>query len=83
MELLLDKNTPFLEIAPLAARGMYDGKVHKAGLITGIGVVEGREVMISINDATIKGGSGYPMSVKKGLRCQTIAMENRLPVCFL
>ena len=83
LELLLDKNTPFLEIAPLAARGMYDGKVHKAGLITGIGVVEGREVMISINDATIKGGSGYPMSVKKGLRCQTIAMENRLPCVSL
>ena len=79
LELLLDKNTPFLEIAPLAARGMYDGKVHKAGLVSGIGIVEGKEVMVSINDATIKGGAGYPMSVKKGLRCQTIVMENRLP----
>ncbi len=79
LELLLDKNTPFLEIAPLAARGMYDGKVHKAGLITGIGIVEGKEVMVSINDATIKGGAGYPLSMKKGLRCQAIAMENRLP----
>ena len=79
LELLLDKNTPFLEIAPLAARGMYDGKVHKAGLITGIGIVGGKEVMVTINDATIKGGAGYPMSVKKGLRCQAIVMENRLP----
>lgn len=78
LEMLLDKNTPFLEIAPLAAKDMYDGKVHKAGAIAGVGVVEGREVMISINDATIKGGSAYPVSVKKALRCQTIAMENRL-----
>ena len=80
LELLLDRNSPFLEISPLAAKGLYDGKVHKAGLISGIGVVEGREVFISINDATIKGGAGYPMSAKKGLRCQTICMENRLPV---
>jgi len=83
LELLLDKNTPFLEIAPLAARGMYDGKVHKGGMITGIGIVEGKEVLISINDATIKGGAGYPLSMKKGLRCQTIAMENRLPCVSL
>ncbi len=79
LELLLDKNTPFMEIAPLAAMGMYDGKVHKAGIIAGIGVVEDKEVLISINDATIKGGAGYPLSVKKGLRCHTIIMENRLP----
>ncbi len=83
MELLLDKNTPFLEIAPLAARGMYDGKIHKAGVIIGIGVISGRECMISINDATIKGGSIYPMGVKKSLRCQAIAMENRLPMISL
>ncbi len=83
LELLLDKNTPFLEIAPLAARGMYDGKIHKAGMIIGIGVVCGRECMISINDATIKGGSIYPMGVKKTLRSQTIAMENRLPLISL
>ena len=80
LELLLDKNTPFLEIAPLAAKGMYDGKIHKAGVIVGIGVIEGRECMISVNDATIKGGSVYPMGVKKSLRCQAIAMENRLPM---
>ena len=79
MELLLDRNTPFLEIAPLAARGLYDGQIHKAGLICGIGMVSGRECMITINDATIKGGAMYPMAVKKTLRCQTIAMENRLP----
>ncbi|MBU1340064.1 MAG: methylcrotonoyl-CoA carboxylase [Proteobacteria bacterium] len=83
LELLLDKNTPFLEIAPLAARGLYDGKIHKAGLVAGIGVIEGKECMISINDATIKGGSIYPMGVKKTLRCQAIAMENRLPFISL
>lgn len=83
LELLLDKNTPFLEIAPLAARGLYDGKVHKAGLVSGIGMVEGREVLISINDATIKGGSAYPLTVKKSIRLQTIAMENRLPAISL
>ena len=79
LELLLDRNTPFLEIAPLAAKGLYDGKIHKAGLICGIGMVSGKECMITMNDATIKGGAMYPMSVKKTLRCQTIAMENRLP----
>ena len=79
LELLLDRHTPFLEIAPLAARGLYDGKIHKAGLVCGIGMVSGRECMITMNDATIKGGAMYPMSVKKTLRCQTIAMENRLP----
>ena len=79
LDLLLDRNTPFLEVAPLAARGLYDGKIHKAGLICGIGMVGGKECMITINDATIKGGAMYPMAVKKTLRCQTIAMENRLP----
>lgn len=79
LELLLDRNTPFLELAPLAARGMYDGKVHAAGTLAGIGIVEGKEVLVNINDATIKGGSVYPMGVKKALRLQQIAMENRLP----
>ncbi|MCP4020778.1 MAG: methylcrotonoyl-CoA carboxylase [Desulfobacteraceae bacterium] len=83
LELLLDKNTPFLEIAPLCAKDQYDGKIHKAGLILGIGVVGGKECIISINDATIKGGSIYPLGVKKTLRCQTIAMENRLPLISL
>ncbi len=79
LELLLDKNTPFLEIAPLAAKDLYDGKIHRAGYLSGIGIVEGREVGISINDATIKGGSMYPLSVQKGLRMQAVCMENRLP----
>ncbi len=79
LELLLDKNTPFLEIAPLAGKDLYDGKVHGAGLLAGIGVVSGKEVLVSINDATIKGGSAYPITAKKTLRLQTIAMENRLP----
>jgi len=83
LELLLDRNTPFLELAPLAARGMYDGKIHGAGLVSGIGVVEGREVYVGGNDAMIKGGSSYPMTIKKTLRGQTIAMENRLPVITL
>jgi acetyl-CoA carboxylase carboxyltransferase component len=83
LELLLDKNTPFLEIGPLAAKGMYDGRIYRAGLLAGIGMVEGKECMISINDATIKGGSMYPMSVKKTLRLQTISMENRLPAINL
>jgi acetyl-CoA carboxylase carboxyltransferase component len=79
LELLLDRNTPFLEIAPLAARGLYDGKIHGAGLVSGIGVVTGKEVLVTCNDAMIKGGATYPLTVKKSLRCQTIVMENRLP----
>lgn len=80
---LLDRNTPFLEIAPLAARGLYDKKVHGAGIVSGIGVVEGHEVIIHANDSMIKGGTIYPMGVKKGLRTQTIAMENHLPIIYL
>lgn len=83
LELLLDKNTPFLEIAPLAAKGMYDKKIHGAAIVSGIGVVEGREVIVHANDSMIKGGTIYPMGVKKGLRTQTIAMENRLPIIYL
>ena len=83
LDLLLDRNTPFLEIAPLAGRGMYDGLIHAAGLVCGIGVVCGKEALVSGNDATIKGGATYPMTVKKTLRVQTIAMENRLPVITL
>jgi len=83
MDLLLDRNTPFLEIAPLAAQGLYDRKVHGAGIVSGIGLVEGREVLIHANDSMIKGGTIYPMGVKKGLRTQTIAMENHLPLIYL
>ncbi len=83
LELLLDRSTPFLEIGALTARGMYDKKVHKAGIVAGVGIVGGKEVMINANDPTIKGGAAYPMSVKKTLRCQTIAMENHLPMVNL
>ncbi len=83
LDLLLDRNTPFLEIAPLAAKGMYDGKIHGAGLRAGIGVIHGREVLISTSDATVKGGSIYPLGVKKSLRLQTISMENNLPFVSL
>jgi acetyl-CoA carboxylase carboxyltransferase component len=83
LDLLLDRNTPYLEIAPLAARGMYDGTIHGAGLVCGIGIVCGKEALVSGNDAMIKGGATYPMTVKKTLRVQSIAMENRLPIITL
>ncbi|MFA5064276.1 MAG: carboxyl transferase domain-containing protein [Dehalococcoidia bacterium] len=83
LERLLDRNTPFLEIAPLAARGMYDGMIHGGGLVSGIGIVSGKEVMVTGNDATIKGGSTYPLTMKKAIRMQTIAMQNRLPLITL
>jgi len=80
---LLDPGAPFLELSPLAANGMYEDAIHGAGLITGIGRVEGRECVIVANDATIKGGTYYPMTVKKHLRAQEIARENRLPCIYL
>ena len=80
---LVDPGSPFLEIGALAAFDMYEGDVHGAGLVAGIGLVEGREVMIIANDPTIKGGSYYPMTVKKHLRAQEIAAENRLPCVYL
>jgi 3-methylcrotonyl-CoA carboxylase beta subunit len=80
---LLDPGTPFLELGPLAAHGMYGDAIHGAGIITGIGRVEGREVMIVCNDSTIKGGTYYPMTVKKHLRAQEVARENRLPCIYL
>jgi 3-methylcrotonyl-CoA carboxylase beta subunit len=80
---LIDPGSPFLELSPLAAFGMYDGDIHAAGIITGIGRVEGCECMIVANDATIKGGSYHPMTVKKHLRAQEIARENRLPCIYL
>jgi 3-methylcrotonyl-CoA carboxylase beta subunit len=83
LDKLLDRNTPWLEIAPLAARDLYDGKVHGAGTRAGIGIVHGKEVLVHANDPMIKGGTVYPMGVKKTLRCQTIAMENRLPTIML
>lgn len=83
VERLLDPGAPFLEIAPLAAFGMYEGDVHGASMITGIGRVSGREVMIVCNDPTVKGGAYYPLTVKKHLRAQEIARENRLPCIYL
>jgi 3-methylcrotonyl-CoA carboxylase beta subunit len=80
---LLDPGSPFLELSPLAANGMYDDAIHGAGLITGIGRIEGRECAIVCNDSTIKGGTYYPMTVKKHLRAQEIARENRLPCIYL
>jgi len=83
VETLLDPGAPFLELSPLAANGLYGDAIHGAGLITGIGRVSGRTVMIVANDATIKGGTYYPMTVKKHLRAQEIARENRLPCIYL
>ncbi len=83
MRALLDPGSPFLELSQLAAFGMYDGDAPSAGIITGIGRVEGREVVIVANDATVKGGTYYPMTVKKHLRAQEIALQNRLPCIYL
>ncbi len=80
---LLDSGSPFLEIAALAAWGMYDGDAPGAGIVTGIGHVSGRECVIIANDATVKGGAYYPMTVKKHLRAQQIAEENHLPCIYL
>ncbi|WMS45045.1 carboxyl transferase domain-containing protein [Acuticoccus sp. MNP-M23] len=80
---LLDPGAPFLELSPLAANGLYDDAIHGAGVITGIGAVMGRPVMVVCNDATIKGGTYYPMTVKKHLRAQEVARENRLPCVYL
>jgi 3-methylcrotonyl-CoA carboxylase beta subunit len=80
---VIDPGSPFLELSPLAANGMYDDAIHAAGIITGIGRIEGRECVVVCNDSTIKGGTYYPMTVKKHLRAQEIARENRLPCVYL
>ena len=80
---LLDPGSPFLELSPLAANDMYGGGVPSAGVVTGIGRVHGREVVVVANDATVKGGTYYPMTVKKHLRAQAIASENHLPCIYL
>ena len=80
---LLDFGSPFLELSPLAAFGMYGGEVPGAGIITGIGRIAGRECMVVANDATVKGGTYHPMTVKKHLRAQEIALQNRLPCVYL
>ncbi|MGH3413898.1 MAG: carboxyl transferase domain-containing protein [Marmoricola sp.] len=83
VDALLDPASPFLELAPLAAYEMYDGGAPAAGMITGIGRVSGRECVIVANDATVKGGTYYPMTVKKHLRAQEVALHNRLPCVYL
>ncbi|MEO6794344.1 MAG: carboxyl transferase domain-containing protein [Mycobacterium sp.] len=80
---LLDPGSPFLELSPLAADGMYDDECPGAGIITGIGRVSGRECVIVTNDATVKGGTYYPITVKKHLRAQEVALQNRLPCIYL
>ena len=83
VQMLLDPGTPFLELSQLAAYDMYDNSAPSAGIITGVGRVAGRECVIVCNDATVKGGTYYPMTVKKHLRAQEIARENRLPCIYL
>ena len=83
MRRLLDPAAPFLELSQLAAHEVYADEVPAAGLITGIGRVSGRECMVIANDATVKGGAYYPLSVKKHLRAQEIAAQNRLPCIYL
>src|SRR6195256_4558722 len=83
VDLLVDPGTAFLELSPLAANGLYGGDVHSASVITGVGHISGRECIIIANDATIKGGTYYPMTVKKHLRAQEIARENHLPCIYM
>src|SRR5687768_1907110 len=80
---LIDPGTAFLELNALAAWELYDGDAPSAGIVTGIGVVEGRQCVVVANDATVKGGSYYPLTVKKHLRAQEVARQNRLPCIYL
>ena len=83
INLLVDTNTPFLEFSPLAVLNQYDNAFPSAGIVTGIGVIRGRETVIIANDATVKGGSYMRYTVKKHLRAQEIAMENHLPCVYM
>src|SRR5439155_157215 len=83
LRLLLDPGSPFLELSQLAAFGMYEDEAPGAGIITGVGRVSGRECVVVVNDATVKGGTYYPITVKKHLRAQEIALQNRLPCLYL
>ena len=83
VDALLDPASPFLELSPLAAHGLYGGDAPAAGIITGVGRVAGRECVVVANDATVKGGTYYPMTVKKHLRAQEVARDNRLPCLYL
>src|SRR6476660_5482397 len=83
IDALLDPDTPFLETSALAANGMYNDEAPAAGMVTGIGVIQGHQAVIVANDATVKGGTYFPMTVKKHLRAQEIALENNLPCVYL
>src|SRR5207247_8069189 len=83
IERLVDPDSAFLELSALAAWDMYEGQAPAAGIVTGIGVVEGRECVVVANDATVKGGTYFPLTVKKHLRAQEIAAQNRLPCIYL
>ena len=83
IERLLDPDTPFLELSPLAAYGLHGGEVPSAGIVTGVGRISGRECVIVANDATVKGGTYYPLTIKKHIRAQEVALENRMPAVYL
>jgi acetyl-CoA carboxylase carboxyltransferase component len=83
LEKLFDRNTSFLEFSSLAAWGQYDDEAPGAGMVTGVGVIHGREVLVVANDATVKGGTYFPMTIKKHIRAQEVALENRLPCLYL
>ncbi len=83
LNLLFDRNTPFLELSALAAYYMYENEAPGAGIVTGVGVVHGREILVVANDATVKGGTYFPETIKKHVRAQEIALENRLPCVYL
>jgi 3-methylcrotonyl-CoA carboxylase beta subunit len=83
VEELIDPGTPFFELSPLAANDLYDGEAPAASILTGVGRIHGREALIIANDATVKGGTYFPMTVKKHLRAQEVALENRLPCVYL
>jgi acetyl-CoA carboxylase carboxyltransferase component len=83
LDKLFDKNTPFLEMSALCAYDLYENEAPSAGVVTGIGVIHGREVLVVANDATVKGGTYFPMTIKKHIRAQQVALENRLPCIYL
>ncbi|MGH7898013.1 MAG: carboxyl transferase domain-containing protein, partial [Candidatus Binatia bacterium] len=83
IDALLDPGSPFLELSPLAANDLYGGDAPSAGIVTGIGRISGREALVIANDATVKGGTYHPITVKKHVRAQEIALENRLPCVYL
>src|SRR6201998_1017925 len=83
VDLLVDPGTAFLELSPLAAYDLYGGDVHSASIVTGVGRISGRECVVVANDATTKGGTNYPMTVKKHLRAQDVARQNNLPCVYM